>query len=118
MRFNGSIGRIRDGIVLSYKGDIVNMGYCDCKYCKKFIGDCGNHFKDSYGHINFDIPSESVLDKFNNPTCFEETRTKYKELYDRMKEDGICGYEFPDDEDFNNVLRALIIADREERKKR
>ena len=68
------------------------MGYCDCKYCKKFIGDCGNHFMDSYGHINFDIPSESVLDKFNNPTCFEETRTKYKELHDRMKEEGICKF--------------------------
>lgn len=32
------------------------MGYCDCKYCKRFIGDCGNHFKDLYGHTNFNIP--------------------------------------------------------------
>ena len=54
----------------------------------------------------------------NCTTCNKSSVCKYKELYDRMKEDGICGYEFPDDEDFNNVLRALIIADREERKKR
>ena len=97
---------------------IISTSYCDCKYCKKYKGDCGNHFIDSNGHINFEIPKETILDKYNNPTCFEDTRTKYKELYDRMKEDGICEYEIPDEEDFNNILNALLIADKEEKKKR
>lgn len=94
------------------------MSWTDSKYCKNFKGDCGNHFVDLNGHTNFDIPSESKLDHYNIPVCFEDTRTKFMELHDRMKEEGLGIYDFPDDEDFNIVLNALVIADNYERGRR
>ena len=33
-----------------------------CKNCANYKGDCGHHFYDSNGHINFEIPSESMFD--------------------------------------------------------
>ena len=49
-----------------------------CKVCKKYKGDCGHHFKDDLGHINYDIPSEYACDPYGNCVSFEETRTKYQ----------------------------------------
>lgn len=49
-----------------------------CKTCKKYKGDCGNHFKDEFNHIDFDIPSECACDQYGNCVSFEETRTKYQ----------------------------------------
>lgn len=49
-----------------------------CKVCKKYKYDCGHHFKDDLGHIDYDIPSECVCDKYGNCGFFEETRTKYQ----------------------------------------
>ena len=48
------------------------------KYAKKYNGDCGYHFKDDLGHINYDIPSEYTCDLYGNCVSFEETRTKYQ----------------------------------------
>ena len=31
-----------------------------CIICKKYKGDCGHHFKDDSGHIDYDIPSEYI----------------------------------------------------------
>ena len=44
----------------------------------KYKGDCGHHFKDDLGHINYDIPSECACDVYGNCVSFEETRTKYQ----------------------------------------
>ena len=49
-----------------------------CKVCKKYKWDCGHHFTDDLGHINYDIPSEYICDKYGNCVSFEETRTKYQ----------------------------------------
>lgn len=49
-----------------------------CKVCKKYKGDCGHHFKDDLGHINYDIPSEYACDPYGNCVSFEETITKYQ----------------------------------------
>lgn len=49
-----------------------------CKVCKKYKGDCGHHFKDDLEHIDYDIPSEYICDKYGNCVSFEETRTKYQ----------------------------------------
>lgn len=49
-----------------------------CKVCKKYKGDCGHHFKDDLGHIDYDIPSEYICDQYGNCVSFEETRTKYQ----------------------------------------
>lgn len=82
--------------------------------CRK----CGNHPTDYNDHKNFEIPSEYVLNQYNIPTCFVDTRTKYKELYDRMSDEGLGNYTFSDKEDFYNVLRALLKMDEIERSNR
>ena len=48
-----------------------------CKVCKKYKGDCGHHFKDYLGHIDYDTPSEYVCDVCSNCIYFEDGRTKY-----------------------------------------
>lgn len=49
-----------------------------CKLCKKYNGDCGYHFTDDLGHIDYNIPSECACDVYGNCMSFEETRTKYQ----------------------------------------
>lgn len=49
-----------------------------CKSCKKYKGDCGNHFKDWLGHIDYNIPSESACNRCGDCMSFEEARTKYQ----------------------------------------
>ena len=49
-----------------------------CKVCKKYNGDCGYHFKDDLGHIDYNIPSECACNVYGNCMSFEETRTKYQ----------------------------------------
>lgn len=60
-----------------------------CKNCSKYKGDCGHHFKDNDGHINYNVPSESMYDRWGggNPKCWspnedyiqkrKEARLKY-----------------------------------------
>ena len=48
-----------------------------CKICNKYKGDCGHHFKDDLGHIDYDIPSEYVCDVCSDCIYFEDGRTKY-----------------------------------------
>ena len=61
-----------------------------CKTCKKYKGDCGNHFKDEFNHIHFDIPSEGACDRYGWCTFYEEIRSEYQialeqlEKYERM----------------------------------
>lgn len=43
-----------------------------CKICKKYKGDCGHHFKDDLGHINYDIPSEYICDKYEKIQMVEK----------------------------------------------
>ena len=50
----------------------------ECKNCKKFIGDCGNHHKDAFGHTNYEIPSIACTTRTGNCDFYEETRTKRK----------------------------------------
>lgn len=40
------------------------MSEVKCKDCAKYKGNCGNHFKDTNGHINYEIPAESMYDKW------------------------------------------------------
>lgn len=61
-----------------------------CKTCKKYNGDCGYHFKDDLGHIDYDIPSECACDVYGNCMSYEEIRNEYQivleqlEKYERM----------------------------------
>jgi hypothetical protein len=100
------------------------LSYHSCKYCEKFSGDCGNHFKDKYGHTDFEIPKESVLDNYGVPNCFVDSNTKYKNLYERLREEienlpnsdkyTLC----LDKKHLVNILDALLIADKDEKSKR
>lgn len=81
----------------------------DCINCKKYIGDCGHHFKDIYGHIDFEIPSTSYLDQYGYASCYEEKRSKYMVAYDDISNGG--------NTDINTILEALSIAEEVRRKK-
>lgn len=53
------------------------MSWYDCKYCKNYKGDCGNHHKDSNGHTNFDVADFSQCNKYGVPECFKDARPKW-----------------------------------------
>lgn len=53
------------------------MNWYDCKYCKDYKGDCGNHYKDGNGHINFEIADISYCNQYGTPDCFKDTRSKW-----------------------------------------
>ena len=43
-----------------------------CKDCTKYPGNCGNHFKDRYDHINYEIAAETYVAESidGTPSCF------------------------------------------------
>lgn len=47
------------------------MGDLKCKNCKLYDGDCGHHFKDAFGHINYEIPAEFATDLFGDCIMFK-----------------------------------------------
>lgn len=53
-----------------------------CNNCAKFKGNCGNHFKDSNGHIVWDCPSESMYDGVigDIPSCFDPSTEFQKRI--------------------------------------
>lgn len=48
------------------------MIYNDCRDCALYRGNCGHHFIDIIGHINYTIPTESKMDDATGPygSCF------------------------------------------------
>ena len=55
----------------------------NCKDCSKYIGNCGKHFRDSRGHICYEIPSETYMDNSLDNchgSCFEPSEHYLKEL--------------------------------------
>lgn len=46
-----------------------------CKNCTKYKNDCGHHFKDSNGHINYDCPAEFVCDRYGHCEYYKESRS-------------------------------------------
>lgn len=52
-----------------------------CKNCANYKGDCGGHFVDENGHINYEIAS-------NGSFCegYEETRNKWQVAIDLLNE--------------------------------
>lgn len=53
----------------------------ECRNCKNYKGDCGNHFVDQNGHINYEIPRESCYVNRVSPFCFEPSNEYKKELF-------------------------------------
>lgn len=48
-----------------------------CKDCISYDGDCGRHYKDQFGHINYEIPAEHACDRYGICTSY---RAKTSEL--------------------------------------
>lgn len=48
------------------------MIYNDCRDCELYKGDCGHHFIDGYKHIDYNIPTESMMDNVigSHGSCF------------------------------------------------
>lgn len=59
-----------------------------CKNCKSYKDDCGYHFIDSDGHIDYEIPKESSCDKYGVCVNYEEKRNKYQIALENIKEYG------------------------------
>lgn len=58
------------------------MIYNDCRDCSKYTGNCGNHFRDSEDHINYNISAESYMDGVIGPyaSCFEPSDSYIESL--------------------------------------
>ena len=56
-----------------------------CKTCKKYNGDCGNHFKDEFNHVHFDIPSEGACDRYGWCMSYEEIRSEYQIALEQLE---------------------------------
>lgn len=56
----------------------------ECKNCKYYEGDCGNHHIDFNRHINYDIPAEYVTNCFQPSEKFinKLKEEKVKQLSD------------------------------------
>ena len=59
----------------------ANKQAMSCKNCANYKGDCGSHFVDGNGHINYEIAS-------NGSFCegYEETRNKWQVALDLLNE--------------------------------
>ena len=76
----------------------------ECKNCTNYKEDCGHHFKDENGHINYEIPSEIACDRYGNCDWYEETRSKYQIALDLLN-DGEVNEISP-----QTIREALIYA--------
>lgn len=62
-----------------------------CRDCAKWKGNCGNHFIDSAGHIDYDIAREGFYDSVfagDHAECFVPSE-EYKEKCKREMIEGI-----------------------------
>lgn len=52
----------------------------DCRDCKNYKGNCGNHHIDADNHIHYDIPSEAYMMNVlgEHGSCFEPSE-RYKQ---------------------------------------
>ena len=79
-----------------------------CKNCKNYIGDCKHHFKDSNGHIDYEIPRESVCDQYGVCVSYEEKRNKYQIALENIKEYGYLIEQYVSINVLNEALCYMI----------
>ena len=105
------------------------MIYNDCRDCAKYDGDCGNHHKDSHGHVDYTIPNMCYT-PITGPsycTAFQPSKNLYKakchmtikeviSQLESLREDAFLRIEDPEDEDdvfkkdavtLNEVIQVL-----------
>lgn len=88
------------------------MGFAEleCKTCKKYEGNCGNHFIDPFKHhINYEIPAEGACDQCGDCRYYER-KSRYKIALQMMDEGKF------DQIDRSVIHLALECALREEEK--
>lgn len=88
------------------------MIYKDCRDCKKYPGNCGNHYIDSDKHINYDIASETYYDDAigNYASCFEMSDRCREELKTQVVKEIVNNYTL------DEIKAAVMLI--EERDKR
>lgn len=73
----------------------------ECRNCSQYEGDCGYHFKNGYGHTNFEIPSECATDRYNNCMFYKPNEIlTYKIAAKEIFEDAL-----------NNVVNDMMPLD-------
>lgn len=81
--------------------------YDDCRDCKKFKGDCGNHHVDIAGHIIYSIPSEAYMEDVigTHGSCFIPSEEYIRSLKNKRIDYIIENYSAQDLEDALAVIR-------------
>lgn len=85
----------------------------ECKNCKNYKDNCGCHFIDSNGHIDYEIPRESICDQYGVCVSYEENRNKYQIALENIKE---YGYRISEFVSINTLNEALIHMIKESEK--
>lgn len=57
-----------------------------CKDCISYAGDCGRHYKDQFGHINYEIPAEYACDRYGICTSYRAKTSEFQIALDNLKE--------------------------------
>ena len=77
-----------------------------CKNCAKYEGNCGNHFIDWNGHINYDISNEAF-----DGSCFIPSEEYKEELKENIAKEIVDNYSI------ESIKRALAILETETEEK-
>lgn len=60
-----------------------------CKNCKLYKGDCGHHFVDGNGHIDYYIPDEKARNLYGQCVFFEIKDKTIDDLLENIKKDNL-----------------------------
>ena len=87
------------------------MMFNDCRDCKKYKGNCGNHFIDHLNHIHYDIPAEAYMEDVigEHGSCFEPS-DDYIQTQKQKLAMGLSNYSI------DTLEMALEIAQNQENK--
>lgn len=87
------------------------MIFNDCRDCKKYKGNCGNHHIDTDNHIHYDIPSEAYMMNVlgEHGSCFEPS-DDYNQTKKQKLAMGLSEYSI------ETLEMALEIAQKKENK--
>lgn len=87
------------------------MIFYDCRDCELYKGNCGNHFIDGYGHINYNIPTESRMDNVigSHGSCFVASEQYILETKKEIIEEVVRNYSI-------ETIRAALKEKEKEKK--
>lgn len=74
-----------------------------CKNCKLYKGDCGHHFVDGNGHIDYDIPDNKEMTLYGECVYYERKPETIYDLLEKLKK---CNMTDKDKE----IIKGIILS--------